>query len=214
MLKLISSLLISIALVNANEASEDILLNEALSSMQDSLKKFEETKKGKVDEQLLNSVVNFIDNNLIEAKDSYQLKKDFSNLHSIFNNFYQDFNFENKFNSMLQKNFSTQGFTPKINMKEDNEAYYIDIDLPGISKDEIDIKITNNILTISGERKKQKDIKERDYYKMESIYGKFQRSFTLSNDANASSIKASSKDGVLELRIDKLKASPQKIEIN
>jgi len=69
------------------------------------------------------------------------------------------------------------------------------------------VDLKDDVLTISGERKTKKEIKEKDYYKMESSYGKFQRSFTLPENTDAENIEANSKDGVLEVVIPKMKRS-------
>ena len=107
-------------------------------------------------------------------------------------------------------------FVPAVNSREDDDAYYVEVDLPGIKKDDIDINIEDNILTISGERKVKDEVKEDDYYKVESKYGKFSRSFTLPEKVDEDNIKAESKDGVLEVVIPKLKEEekkPKKIEV-
>jgi HSP20 family protein len=94
-------------------------------------------------------------------------------------------------------------FTPRVNTREADDAYYIELDLPGIKKDEIEITTEDNVLTISGERKFKEEVKEEDYYKVESRYGKFSRSFTLPEDIDISGISAKSEDGVLEVVIPK-----------
>jgi HSP20 family protein len=107
-------------------------------------------------------------------------------------------------------------FVPSVNTREGEYAYHVEIDLPGIKKDDIEITTEDNILTISGERKMKDEIKEDDYYKVESIYGKFNRSFTLPEKIDVENIHAESKDGVLEVVIPKLKeeeTKPKKIEI-
>ncbi|NOQ80670.1 MAG: Hsp20 family protein [Gammaproteobacteria bacterium] len=99
-------------------------------------------------------------------------------------------------------NFSS--FVPDINTREGEFAYHIDVDLPGMSKDEINIHIDNNILTISGERKTKEETKKDDYYKIESSFGKFERTFSLPDDIDAENIHAESSDGVLEIVIPKM----------
>ena len=99
-------------------------------------------------------------------------------------------------------NFSS--FVPDINTREGEFAYHIDIDLPGMSKDEINIHIDNNILTISGERKTKEETKKDDYYKVESSFGKFERTLSLPDDVDAENIHAESSDGVLEIVIPKM----------
>jgi len=126
------------------------------------------------------------------------------------------------FNSLIQ-NFDVAreegviaSFVPRVNTREGEDAYYVEIDLPGIRKEDIEITTEDNVLTISGERKMKDEVKEEDYYKVESAYGKFSRSFTLPEKVDVENIHAESKDGVLEVIIPKLKEEekkPKKIEI-
>ncbi len=126
------------------------------------------------------------------------------------------------FNSLMQ-NFDVAreegaiaSFVPRVNTREGEDAYYVEIDLPGIKKEDIEITTEDNVLTISGERKMKDEVKEEDYYKVESAYGKFSRSFTLPEKEDVENIHAESKDGVLEVVIPKLKEEekkPKKIEI-
>ena len=99
------------------------------------------------------------------------------------------------------------GFTPSVNTREGDYAYHVEVDLPGVKKDDIHVDLKDNVLTISGERKTKKEIKEKDYYKKESSYGKFQRSFTLPDNTDAENIEANCKDGVLEVVIPKIERS-------
>lgn len=108
----------------------------------------------------------------------------------------------------ISKEFSNiSGFTPSVNTREGEYAYHVEVDLPGVKKDDIHIDLKDNVLTISGERKTKKEVKEKDYYKKESSYGKFQRSFTLPENTDTENIEANSKDGVLEVVIPKLERS-------
>ncbi len=107
-------------------------------------------------------------------------------------------------------------FSPTVNSREADDAYFVEVDLPGVKKEDISIDVKDNVLSISGERKIQDEIKEGDYYKVESRYGKFVRSFTLPKDVDSQKIEASNKNGVLEVKIPKqkiLEAKPKKIEI-
>ncbi len=106
-------------------------------------------------------------------------------------------------------------FVPRVNTREGEYAYHVELDLPGIKKEDIEITTEDNVLTISGERKMKEEINEDAYYKVESAYGKFSRSFTLPEKIDVENIHAESKDGVLEVIIPKLKeeTKPKKIEI-
>ncbi len=107
-------------------------------------------------------------------------------------------------------------FIPSVNTREADDAYYIEVDLPGVKKEDIDIKVDENILTISGVRKLKEEQKEEEFYKVESMYGKFERSFSLPEDADVDNIEAHSENGVLEIKIPKVQKvenKPKKIEI-
>ncbi len=107
-------------------------------------------------------------------------------------------------------------FIPAVNTREGDDAYYIELDLPGIKKEDIEITTEENILTISGERKQSKESEGDEYYKVESVYGKFVRNFTLPEKVDVEKIHAESKNGVLEVVIPKIaeaERKPKKITI-
>ncbi len=107
-------------------------------------------------------------------------------------------------------------FIPAVNTREADDAYYIEVELPGVKKEDINIDIDENTLTISGERKIKEEHKDDTFYKVESYYGKFERSFALPEDADPEHIEAEFKDGILEIRIPKkvqVENKPKKIEI-
>ncbi len=115
---------------------------------------------------------------------------------------------------------STEGsftsFTPAVNTREGVFAYHVEVDLPGVKKDDIEINVQDNIVTLSGERNTRNEVKKEDYYKVESEYGKFERSFSLPENTDVENIRAETADGVLEVIIPKLEIienKPKKIEI-
>ena len=95
-------------------------------------------------------------------------------------------------------------FTPQINTREGEFAYHVEVDLPGVKKEDINIEVEENTLVISGERKVKEEIKEENYYKVESSFGKFSRSFSLPDGVDIENIHAESIDGVLEVVVPKL----------
>ena len=102
-------------------------------------------------------------------------------------------------------------FVPSVNSREAKDAYYIEIDLPGIKKDDISIDVKDNVLTVSGERKVRDEISEDSYYKVESRYGKFIRSFTLPKNVNLDKIEAKFEDGRLYIEIEKEESKKAKL---
>jgi len=111
---------------------------------------------------------------------------------------------------LYPSNEGVSGFVPVVNTREGEFAYHIDIDLQGVNKKDIKVDIHKNILTISGERKTKNEIKEEDYYKVETSFGKFSRSFNLPDNADIENIEALNADGVLEVVVPKLSEEKHK----
>ena len=107
-------------------------------------------------------------------------------------------------------NEGVSGFVPVVNTREGEFAYHIDVDLPGVDKKDIKVDMHKDILTISGERKTKEEIKEDDYYKIETSFGKFSRSFNLPENADVENIEASGENGVLEVVVPKLSEEKHK----
>jgi len=101
----------------------------------------------------------------------------------------------------------SNAFIPAINTREGEFAYHVEVDLPGMKKEDIDVQVEDNVLVISGERKVKEELKEENYYKIESSFGTFSRSFTLPEDADVENIHAESADGVLEVVVPKLESA-------
>ncbi|WP_373036738.1 Hsp20/alpha crystallin family protein [Sulfurimonas sp.] len=122
--------------------------------------------------------------------------------------------FSSRFNSLLSefdnRGSSLSGFVPVVNTREGEYAYHVDADLPGVKKEDIKIDVKDDVLTISGERHHKEEVKEDDYHRIETSFGKFERSFTLPKGADIENITASSKDGVLEVIIPKQKSEAEK----
>ena len=106
-------------------------------------------------------------------------------------------------------------FVPKVDILEDEKNYYVEVAAPGMSAEDFDIEYSNGILTISGERKFEKEEKGKTYHRVETQYGKFSRSFTLPEDVLADKIEAEYKDGILRIVIPKdiKKIESKKIKI-
>ena len=116
--------------------------------------------------------------------------------------------------SLLKENDNLSAFKPSVNTREGEYAYHIEVDLPGVGKEDIKVDVSDRTLSISGERRSKKEVDEKDYYRCESSYGKFQRSFTLPDNVDTENVTASCEDGVLEVVIPKTqKEETKKIEV-
>jgi len=113
------------------------------------------------------------------------------------------------------KNETVIDFVPKINIRESEETYHIEVELPGVKKENTEIQIDGDLLTISGERLIKDDVQDEEYRKVESNYGKFSRAFTLPKRVDTSKIEAKFELGVLEVDIPKkeLVDTSKRIEI-
>ncbi len=98
---------------------------------------------------------------------------------------------------------TVNNFSPKVDIAETKEAFELSVQLPGVNKEDIKVELDGNLLTISGERKFNKEESDKTWRKVESFYGAFSRSFTLPDNVDKENIKANSKDGILLISIPK-----------
>ncbi|MBW2338575.1 MAG: Hsp20/alpha crystallin family protein, partial [Deltaproteobacteria bacterium] len=92
---------------------------------------------------------------------------------------------------------------PVVDLYEKDDHFMIKAELPGVNKDAIKIDLQDRLLTLSGERTYDNEVKEENYYRRERSYGKFQRAFTLPADVDSDKIKAEFKDGLLQIEVPK-----------
>lgn len=103
---------------------------------------------------------------------------------------------------------------PNFDVDETDQAYLLSVDLPGVKKEDIKVDLTENVLTISGERKHEHEEKTRGTRRYERAYGQFQRSFTLPQTVEVDKVEANLEDGVLRIALPKSEQSkPRSIEV-
>ena len=113
-----------------------------------------------------------------------------------------------------QESMTIAEWSPLVDITEDDKEYLIKTELPEVKKDEVKVTVENGVLTITGERKFEKEEKGRKYHRVERAYGNFVRSFTLPDDADANKVNAEFKDGVLKVHVAKSEAAkPKHIEV-
>ncbi|CAI4033848.1 Hsp20/alpha crystallin family protein [Nitrospira tepida] len=100
--------------------------------------------------------------------------------------------------------------TPRVDLFEDKGDIVVKADLPGMSKEDIEVNLSDTTLTLRGEKKKEAEVKEKDYYRMERSHGLFRRVIELPSEVQADKVKASFKDGVLEIRLPKTEEAKRK----
>ncbi len=104
---------------------------------------------------------------------------------------------------------------PAMDLVEEGERFVLRLDVPGVSEDEVKIELSENVLTISGERKSEREIGQNASHRMEREWGSFSRSLTLPDGIDADAIDAHYDKGVLEVRIPKPEVrKPRRVAIN
>lgn len=117
----------------------------------------------------------------------------------LFSNFLRDFDVSFPSTSGLVKTFQ-----PRVNIAEDEKAYYVDAELAGVKKEDIKLEYHDDkTLTISAEKKEENREEKKNYHRVESSYGSFFRSFLLPDNVDTKSINAEMKDGVLKVVLPK-----------
>ena len=104
---------------------------------------------------------------------------------------------------------------PPVDIYENaNQEIVLKAELPGISREDIDLRVENNTLTLRGERKREGEVKQEQYHRVELSYGSFSRSFSLPSRIDTEHVRAEFKDGVLSIVLPvKAEAKPRQIEV-
>ena len=113
-----------------------------------------------------------------------------------------------------QETMTMPDWAPLVDIVEDDRSYLIKAELPEVRREDVKVTVEGGTLTISGERKAEKEEKGRKLHRVERYYGRFERSFSIPDDADDTKVNAEFKDGVLLLHLAKSeKARPKQIEI-
>jgi HSP20 family protein len=105
-------------------------------------------------------------------------------------------------------------WAPLVDITEDDKEYIIKAELPEVKKEDVKVSLERGVLTISGDRKFEKEEKGKRYHRVERAYGRFVRSFTLPDVADADHVKAEFRDGMLTVHLPKTeKSKPKQIEV-
>jgi len=106
-------------------------------------------------------------------------------------------------------------FVPAVDIYEDEHSITLKAEVPGMDEKDLDIKLENNTLSLSGERKFEKEEKEENFHRIERRYGSFSRSFTLPNTVESEDVQANYENGILSIKLAKrAEARPKQIKVN
>ncbi len=106
-------------------------------------------------------------------------------------------------------------WNPAVDIHENDNEFIVVAEIPGMKKEDVKISLQDNVLTISGEKKREKEEEKKTYHRIEREYGSFERSFSLPSSVKVDSVKATYKDGLLTITLPKSEeAKPKEISIS
>ncbi len=106
---------------------------------------------------------------------------------------------------------TTMEISPRVNVEENDNEWILTAELPGVTKDDIELNFRDNILTLSGEKKIEKEDKKKNYHHVERSYGRFSRSFAINSSIVTDKIDAKFKDGILTVVLPKAEEEKPKL---
>jgi len=123
-------------------------------------------------------------------------------LHRELDRFFEDFWNNGGASSMLTP-WSSGDLSPNVDETEDDKAYHVEVELPGMDQKDVEVSYSDGLLTISGEKRQEKELKDKDYYRSERSFGSFRRVLPIPGAINEAKIEASFKKGVLSINLPK-----------
>jgi len=107
-----------------------------------------------------------------------------------------------------------EGWIPRVDISENDDEITVRADIPGMKKEDVKITLSENVLTISGDKRVERDEKKDNYHRIERLFGKFSRSFYIPTNVDPANISAKYNNGVLEIKLPKKEeAKPKEIPI-
>jgi len=105
-------------------------------------------------------------------------------------------------------------WAPRVDIRETDDALMLEAELPGVKKEDVCLEVKDGVLTLSGERRYEQEVDDEHVHRIERVYGRFTRSFSLPRNVNVEQVEASMNDGILRVRLAKLEsAKPKAIAI-
>ena len=103
-----------------------------------------------------------------------------------------------------------EGVSPRVDVFEEGDNFVVKAEIPGMKKEDIEVSLTDDRVTISGEKRQEEKVEKKNYYRLERSYGSFTRSFRLPKEVQTDKAKATFKDGVLEVKVPKTEEAKKK----
>jgi len=140
------------------------------------------------------------------------MRRQMESIHQEMDRLFEEMAGERANQPLLPQLWGRESIIPEIDETEDDKAFHVSIELPGMDEKDVDITLSGRLLTIRGEKKQEEEQKEKDYYRKERSYGLFRRTVELPGDVDESKIDASFKKGVLTIELPKTEEAQQKVK--
>jgi HSP20 family protein len=114
--------------------------------------------------------------------------------------------------SLLSETWTTGKIAPRLDVAEDDKAFHVTVELPGMNDKDVAVTVDDRMLTIRGEKKEEKEKKDKDVFRRERAYGSFRRTIELPGDVDSGKIEAKFKDGILTIDLPKTKEAQDRVK--
>ena len=114
--------------------------------------------------------------------------------------------------SLLSDTWAAGKVAPRLDASEDDKAFHVTVELPGMTDKDVAVSVADRVLTIRGEKKEEKEKKDKDVYRRERAYGSFRREIELPGDIDGGKIEAAFKDGVWTIDLPKTKEAQDRVK--
>jgi HSP20 family protein len=147
-----------------------------------------------------------------EGRPFDSFRREMESLHRDMDRLFEGLWSEGFGSSLVPETWARGEIMPQLDIAEDDKAFAVKVDLPGLDEKDVEVTLSDRVLTIRGEKKEDKETKEKDYYRRERAYGAFRRSIEIPAAVDAAKIEASFKKGVLTIQLPKTKEAQEKIK--
>lgn len=138
--------------------------------------------------------------------------REMDTLHEEMNRLFDSFWKDSGSRNFLSRPWQAEDLTPRIDETEDEEAYHVKVELPGMDEEDVDITLSDSVLTIRGEKKREEAEEGKDFYRSERSFGSFRRSLPVPVEVEEGKIEARFEKGVLYIELPKTKEARSKIK--
>ena len=147
-----------------------------------------------------------------EPRPMGSIRREFTQLQNEMERLFEDFWRTGGRGDLLPARMTQGELMPEVDQSEDDKAYHVRIELPGLDKKDVDVSLSDSRLTIRGEKKQDEEEKGKDYYRRECSFGTFVRTLPIPGEVNESKIKASFDKGILSIDLPKSETAQKKVK--